>query len=147
MNKSEEQIKVSEMMKLYEQRVEEHPVVPCHQTINRCFHLISEEVNELYASMIKMASLTELDIVEGKHDFDVLVEVADAIGDVIVTLHGLSNACGLPMKDVFNEIHRSNMSKANPGGTLTKDKNGKLVKPSTYSPADLKTILENAYNV
>ncbi len=45
---------------------------------------------------------------------------------------------GIDLRDVWDEVHRSNMSKK--GGHVRKD--GKLLKPAGYSKPDIKSILE-----
>lgn len=46
------------------------------------------------------------------------------------------------IEKVFDEVHRSNMSKVFPDGTVRYDEGGKVLKPDTYSKADIKSILE-----
>lgn len=67
-----------------------------------------------------------------------LVEVADALGDLIVVIYQLAFFSGIPIDEVLSEIHRSNMSKT--GGMFNEA--GKFVKPESYSRADIKSILE-----
>lgn len=67
-----------------------------------------------------------------------VVEVADALGDLLYVVLGCAVSCGIDLEPVFREIHRSNMTKI--GGT--KNELGKLIKPSTYEPAKLLSILE-----
>lgn len=69
-----------------------------------------------------------------------LVAVADAIGDLLYVVYGAAAAFGLPIHEVFNEIHRSNMSKA--GGPVRAD--GKVLKPEGWQPPQLIPILEAA---
>jgi predicted HAD superfamily Cof-like phosphohydrolase len=59
------------------------------------------------------------------------------LGDLLYVVYGAGVTCGIDLEQVFEEIHRSNMSKV--GGY--KNAIGKFVKPSTYSPADLRPIL------
>jgi predicted HAD superfamily Cof-like phosphohydrolase len=47
----------------------------------------------------------------------------------------------LPIDELFNEVHRSNMSKLH-NGVVVKNEFGKVVKSPDYSPADIKDILE-----
>lgn len=49
---------------------------------------------------------------------------------------------GIPLDDVFAEVHRSNMTKIWPDGTVHKRGDGKILKPPTYSRPNLKPILE-----
>jgi len=63
--------------------------------------------------------------------------IADGLADLLYVTFGTAIVCGIDIEPVFDEVHRSNMSKK--GGRLIK---GKWVKPSTYSPPDLRPILE-----
>ena len=64
------------------------------------------------------------------------VEIADGIADCEVVNLGTAVAFGIPMDEVFNIVHESNMSKATKefDGTYSviKDEYGKVQKPSTY---------------
>lgn len=64
-------------------------------------------------------------------------EIADGLGDMMYVIFYTANRYGIDLGPVFEEIQRSNMTKV--GGVI--DVNGKLQKPSTYSPADLTPIL------
>ena len=68
---------------------------------------------------------------------DNMVEVADALGDLLYVVLGSAVEHGIDLAPVFEEIHRSNMTKV--GGY--KNEYGKFVKPDTYSPANLEPIL------
>jgi predicted HAD superfamily Cof-like phosphohydrolase len=67
-----------------------------------------------------------------------VVQVADAIGDLMYVVLGCAVTCGIDIEPIFHEIHRSNMTKV--GGHKNVD--GKWVKPETYEPAKLLPILE-----
>lgn len=71
-----------------------------------------------------------------------LIEIADGIADLLYVVYGTAVECGLDMEPIYKEVHRSNMSKV--GGH--KNEFGKWIKPDTYSPADLKPIIERQMN-
>ena len=71
---------------------------------------------------------------KAQHDQD-LVEVADALGDLLYFVVGCFVTYGLPMNEIFNEIHRSNMTKA------MLDQYGKGGKGEQFSPPNLKPLL------
>jgi len=92
----------------------------------------------LYASLVdeEFAELSnayrELDI----------VEVADAIGDLIWVLQGLALSIGIPQQAVWDEIARSNLAKIDPEtGTVLKREDGKVLKPDDWTEPDIETIL------
>ncbi len=74
------------------------------------------------------------------HDtpFD-LVEVADALGDLLYVVLGTAVSCGIDLEPIFNEINRSNMSKFIDGHRRA---DGKWIKGPSYSPANLKPIID-----
>jgi predicted HAD superfamily Cof-like phosphohydrolase len=73
-----------------------------------------------------------------------LVEIADALGDVLYILCGTINAHGLQdkMADIFEEIQRSNMSKLDENGQPIYREDGKVLKSNRYFRPDIKSILE-----
>lgn len=72
------------------------------------------------------------------HMFGDLIEFADGLADLTYVVLGTAVEAGMPFDPIWNEVHRSNMTKE--GGYL--DKSGKFIKPPTYSPANLRPILE-----
>ena len=74
-------------------------------------------------------------------NFDV-VETADACADLIWVIEGLCHSLGIPLQQVWDEVARSNFSKT-VGGKLIKREDGKVLKPDTYSPPDIKTIIDS----
>lgn len=72
-----------------------------------------------------------------------LVEVADALGDMLYILCGTLNAHGLQHKiqEVFEEIQRSNMSKLDADGKPIYREDGKVLKSALYFRPDIRSIL------
>jgi predicted HAD superfamily Cof-like phosphohydrolase len=73
-----------------------------------------------------------------------LVEIADALGDKMYILFGTILKHGLQDKiaDVFDEIHRSNMSKLDENGKPIYREDGKILKSSRYFKPDIRSVLE-----
>lgn len=69
-----------------------------------------------------------------------IVEVADALGDIDYLTQGAAVLQGIPLYEVFCEIHRSNMTKVS-GGVVIKRDDGKILKPSSYEAPDLLSVL------
>ncbi len=78
---------------------------------------------------------------EACHDTD-LIGMADALADILYVVIGSAVEFGIPLDRVFAEVHRSNMTKLWPDGKPRWREDGKVLKPDTYSPADLRGILE-----
>lgn len=111
--------------KMFEVPIGAHPKLLDDIARRRRETLIEEELNEL-----KEASAA-----------DNLVGIADALGDLLYVVYGAAIEYGIPIDEVFEEIHRSNMTKLWPDGTVHKREDGKVLKPPTYSPADLQGII------
>jgi predicted HAD superfamily Cof-like phosphohydrolase len=73
-----------------------------------------------------------------------LVEVADALGDMLYILCGTIIEHGMQHKieEVFNEIQRSNMSKLGADGKPIYREDGKVLKGPNYFKPNIKEILE-----
>ena len=74
---------------------------------------------------------------------DDIVEIADSLGDQLYVLCGTILAHGMQYKieQVFNEIHRSNMSKLDENGNPIFREDGKILKGQNYFKPDLTKIL------
>jgi len=72
-----------------------------------------------------------------------LVEVADALGDMLYILCGTMLSHGLQdkMGEVFLEIQRSNMSKLDENGKPIYREDGKVMKGPNYFKPDIKAVL------
>jgi len=80
---------------------------------------------------------------EAANDND-LVEVADALGDMLYILCGTIIEHGMQYKieEVFNEIQRSNMSKLGADGNPIYREDGKVLKGPNYFKPNIQAILE-----
>jgi predicted HAD superfamily Cof-like phosphohydrolase len=72
-----------------------------------------------------------------------VVEIADALGDMLYILCGTINAHGMQHKiaEVFEEIQRSNMSKLDENGKPIYREDGKVMKSDRYFRPDIAAIL------
>ena len=75
---------------------------------------------------------------------DNLVEVADALGDMLYILCGtiLEHGMQYKIEEVFNEIQRSNMSKLGEDGKPVYREDGKVLKGPNYFKPDIASILK-----
>lgn len=71
-----------------------------------------------------------------------IVEVADALADLKWVIEGLEHTLGLPQQEIWDEVARSNLSKISDNGKIIKREDGKVLKPETYSPPNIKEVLE-----
>lgn len=70
-----------------------------------------------------------------------LVELADAIGDMIYVLQGTALEYGIDMKPVWDAIQASNMAKLGEDGKPIRDAGGKVLKPAGWTPPDIASII------
>ena len=74
-----------------------------------------------------------------------IVEVADALGDMLYILCGTIIEHGMQYKidEIFNEIQNSNMSKLGADGNPIYREDGKVLKGPNYFKPDIKDILDS----
>lgn len=74
----------------------------------------------------------------------IVEDAADALADSLYVVFGSAHTLGLPMDDVFAEVHRSNMAKADPvTGLPNVSADGKVLKPNGWTPPDIAGVLRN----
>ncbi|TAJ23854.1 MAG: hypothetical protein EPO64_10435 [Nitrospirae bacterium] len=118
---TDEQRMVEEFHRRFEILIGTTPSVPDEATTSLRVRLIQEEFEELQEAL-------------AGHD---TAAMAKELADLLYVVYGTAVSCGIDMKPVFQEVHRSNMSKV--GGHKRAD--GKWVKPPSYSPANITPIL------
>ena len=70
-----------------------------------------------------------------------MIETVDALADLLYVVFGTAVELGVDIEPFFDEVHRSNMTK----GSGHKREDGKLVKPDTYEPANLRKVWLYSY--
>ena len=78
---------------------------------------------------------------EGETNDDI-VEIADALGDMLYIIYGTCVSYGLPIDEIFKEIHDSNMSKLGEDGLPIRREDGKVLKGPNFFQPKLKEIIE-----
>ena len=101
---------------------------------------IDESTIDLRFRLMQEENLEYLEAAKNKD----IVEVADALGDILYILCGSILTHGLQHKivEVFNEIQRSNMSKLDINGKPVFREDGKILKGPNYFKPNIKEILE-----
>jgi predicted HAD superfamily Cof-like phosphohydrolase len=102
--------------------------------------LIDEKDYTLRYNLIKEENEEYLDACK-KGD---IVEIADALGDQLYILFGTILKHGLQHKieEVYDEIHRSNMSKLDENGMPIYREDGKVMKSNLYFKPDIRKVLD-----
>jgi len=70
-----------------------------------------------------------------------LVQIADALGDLVYVINGMALALGIDLDAVVAEIHRSNMTKLGDDGRPVYREDGKVLKGEHYEAPNLEAVL------
>ena len=108
------------------------------QNVKQSSSFGSEKINALRISLIK----EELDeLIEAMNKKD-LVEVADALTDILYVTYGAGHAFGINLDDCFEEVQNSNMSKLDKDGKPIYNDKGKVMKGPNYFKPDLSKYIK-----
>ena len=113
--------KVGIFMKTFGQEVKTQPSFSTDKINKLRIDLIKEELEELTDAM---------------HNKD-LLEVADALTDILYVTYGAGHAFGIDLDKCFEEVQNSNMSKLGENGKPIYNESGKVMKGSNYFKPDL----------
>ena len=116
---------VGDFMEVFGQEVNFVPTLRDQETQDLRIDLIQEELDEL------QLALTNKDI----------VEVADALTDLLYVVYGAGHAFGIDLDECFTEVHESNMSKLGEDGKPIYREDGKVLKGPGYFPPNLEEIV------
>ena len=97
----------------------------------------TEKINKLRLDLIK-EELSELTDAMNNKD---LLEVADALTDILYVTYGAGHAFGIDLDKCFNEVQNSNMSKLDENGKPIYNENGKVMKGPNYFKPDLSKFV------
>ena len=119
---------VEEFHKTYQLLVHQQPTIEVPDSIKELRYELMKEENEEYLEAVRNNDL---------------IEVADALGDMLYILCGTIITHGMQHKisEVFEEIQRSNMSKLGPDGKPIYREDGKVMKGPNYFRPDIGKIL------
>lgn len=116
---------VGNFMQTFEQEVLTTPQFPSDKICQLRVDLIAEELQELK------------DAIADRN----VVEVADALTDLLYVVYGAGHAFGVELDLCFNEVHNSNMSKLDENGKVLKREDGKVLKSDRYWRPNLHKVL------
>ena len=119
--------KVFQFMHSFGQEILSRPTLPDNELADLRLDLIQEEVGEL------LTALEKKDI----------VEIADALTDILYVTYGAGHAFGLDLDECFEEVHQSNMSKLGIDGKPIYRQDGKVLKGRGYKPPQLARIIQS----
>ena len=117
--------KVKKFMQTFGQEVKTKPSFPSNKIIKLRHELIEEELSEL-----KLA-------IKEKN----ILEIADALTDILYVTYGEGHAFGIDLDRCFEEVQNSNMSKLDDNGKPIFNEIGKVMKGPNYFKPDLKKFL------
>ena len=119
--------KVKHFMKTFGQEVKNKPSFSTDKINKLRYDLINEELEEL-----KVA-------IENKD----LLEVADALTDILYVTYGAGHAFGIDLDRCFEEVQSSNMSKLDESGKPIFNEAGKVMKGPKYFKPNLNKFLDH----
>ena len=117
--------KVGTFMKTFGQEVKTKPSFSTDKINKLRLDLIKEELEELKEAM-------------NSKD---LLEVADALTDILYVTYGAGHAFGIDLDKCFDEVQNSNMSKLDENGKPIYNESGKVMKGPHYFKPDLSKFL------
>ena len=117
--------KVRTFMKTFGQEVKTKPSFSTDKINKLRLDLIKEELSELKEAM----------------DNKDLLEVADALTDILYVTYGAGHAFGINLDKCFEEVQNSNMSKLDENGKPIYNEHGKVMKGPNYFKPDLSKFL------
>ena len=97
----------------------------------------TDKINKLRLDLIK-EELEEL--TEAMNNKD-LLEVADALTDILYVTYGAGHAFGIDLDKCFDEVQNSNMSKLDKNGNPIYNDSGKVMKGPNYFKPDLSKFV------
>ena len=118
--------KVGEFMKTFGQEVKNEPSFSTNKINELRVSLIQEELDELREAM------------QNKD----LLEVADALTDLLYVTYGAGHAFGINLDKCFDEVQNSNMSKLDENGKPIYNEFGKVMKGPNYFKPNLKKFIK-----
>jgi len=117
--------KVGIFMKTFEQEVKDKPSFSTDKINKLRIDLIKEELDELTEAM------------KNKD----LLEVADALTDILYVAYGAGHAFGIDLDKCFDEVQNSNMSKLDENGKPIYNDSGKVMKGPNYFKPDFSKFV------
>ena len=117
--------KVGNFMKTFGQEVKTKPSFSSDKINKLRIDLIKEELNELQEAM-------------KNND---LLEVADALTDILYVTYGAGHAFGIDLDKYFDEVQNSNMSKLGENGEPIYNESGKVMKGPNFFKPDLSKFV------
>ena len=117
--------KVGIFMKTFGQEVKDNPSFSTDKINKLRIDLIKEELDELKEAM------------ENKD----LLEVADALTDILYVTYGAGHAFGIDLDKCFEEVQNSNMSKLDQNNKPIYNESGKVMKGPNYFKPDLSKFV------
>ncbi len=118
--------KVKIFMETFGQEVKNKASFSSEKINNLRYELISEELNEFKAAL------------ENKD----ILEVADALTDILYVTYGAGHAFGIDLDKCFEEVQQSNMSKLDGEGKPIYNESGKVMKGPSYFKPDLNKFVK-----
>lgn len=120
---------VADFHRICDAHTASRPKIPDDGLIALRERLIEEEFDELMDAMLE----------------DDLAQIGKESADLIYVIVGLNLTYGIPLDQIWDAVHASNMAKADPvTGKVLKREDGKVLKGPDWVPPDIEKIIEDA---
>ena len=116
---------VGDFIEAFGQIIEPEPIIPDDMIVDLRVDLIAEEFLELREAVAN----------------EDIVEIADALTDLLYVVYGAGHAFGIDLDECFLEVHASNMSKLDDDGQPIYREDGKVLKSDNYFKPNLASVL------
>lgn len=117
---------VAEFHQIFDHPIAKYPKLPDDDMRILRVNLLKEEFEEY---------------MRGEENDDI-VDIADALADIIYIVCGTALAYGIPLDRVFEEVHKSNMAKLDENGNVIRREDGKILKPAGWQPPNILNVLK-----
>ena len=118
--------KVKTFMQTFGQEVKLKPSFSTEKINDLRYNLVKEELEELKQAIVNID----------------LLEVADALADILCVTYGAGPAFGIDLDSCFEEVQNSNMSKLGDNGKPIYNDAGKVMKGPNYYKPDLSKFVK-----
>ena len=121
-----------------------HPIneYPSTEEIELRFNLIKEEFAETADELADYSEFVEknsrnLTPAGFEELYTIRMQLTKELADMLYVIYGTAVSFGLPLEQVFEEVHKSNMSKLGEDGKPILREDGKILKGPNYKAADI----------
>ena len=122
-------------MELFDMEAPSKPTLNAHAAV-----FWSRLIDEEFKEMIEAFNAFGDNPLHVENQANLTAEVVD----VLYVIMGFAHSQGLPIKEMFDEVHNANMRKMQPDGSILRNEFGKVLKPVNWYPANKVAVIRRA---